>query len=121
MSSSIGELNKSVALGSASGDFIQIAKLLAASGGKIGVARELAGQVGSARVREALEGGGVRVTKAGVAFGALTDATAWYRNLQEGFVDSMAEFGAFSRIWNAGDFYPVPLRTIMGILTSARW
>jgi hypothetical protein len=111
-------INKSVALGSASGDFIKIAKLLAASGGRLDVARQLASQAGSARVREAFENG-VCVTKGGVAIGGLSDALAWYKPLQEGFVGSMAEFGAFSRIWNAGDFYPVPLRTIMGIMTTA--
>jgi hypothetical protein len=114
---SIAELNKSVALGSASGDFIRIAKLLAASGGKLDVARQMASQAGSARVREALDG--AQVTKAGVAIGGLSDPLAWYKPLAEGFVGSMAEFGAFSRIWNAGDFYPVPMRTLLGILTSA--
>jgi hypothetical protein len=113
----IGELNKSVALGSASGDFIKVAKLLAASGGKLDVARKMAAEAGSARVRDAIES--AIVSKAGVSFGALSDALAWYKPLQEGFVGSMAEFGAFSRIWNNGDFYPVPLRTIMGILTTA--
>jgi hypothetical protein len=114
---SIGELNKSVALGSASGDFIKIAKLLAASGGRLDVARKMAADAGSARVRDAIES--AIVTKAGVTIGGLSDALAWYKPLQEGFVASMAEFGAFSRIWNNGDFYPVPLRTITCILTTA--
>jgi hypothetical protein len=74
----------------------------------------MAGNLPSIRAREVIE-------KAAVSPMSMTNASALadYRPLVDGFFGSMGEFSAYSRIYNAGDFYRVPLRTIIAVLTSA--
>jgi hypothetical protein len=115
----VRDLNKSISLSSAGGDLIRAAKLMAAARGNLEIARKAVEQPGySERVRAAINNASVG-TKAAVTIGGLNDNIAWYRELAEGFVASMSAFSAFSKILTSNDFYPVPLRTIMGILTSA--
>ena len=42
-----------------------------------------------------------------------------YKELATGFFGSMAAQSAFSKIYNAGDFTRVPLRTLISVLTTA--
>jgi hypothetical protein len=119
MGNEIRDLSRSISLSSAGGDLIKAAKLMAAARGNLDIARQAVAQPGfSPRVRNAIENaqGG---TKGAVVIGGLNDNIAWYRELAEGFVASLSAFSAFSKILTANDFYPVPLRTIMGIMTSA--
>jgi HK97 family phage major capsid protein len=119
MARDIAELNKSVSLSSAAHDFALVAKTLVAAGGKWDAARAMAGNLPSIRAREVIEK--AAVSKAAVSAMTMTNASALvdYRTLVDGFFGSMGEFSAYSRIYNAGDFYRVPLRTIIAVLTSA--
>jgi HK97 family phage major capsid protein len=115
----IAALNKSVSLSSAAHDFALVAKTLAAGGGRWMEAEALAKNLPSIRAREVIE---QRVcTKAAVSAMTMTNAAALvgYRTLVDGFFGSMGELSAFSRIFSAGDFYRVPLRTVIAVLTSA--
>jgi hypothetical protein len=108
-------LNKSASLTSASGDFVLVAKTLAAAHGRLDFARQMAQHLPSIRAREVLE-------KAAVPPMGLPDAGAAiapYKKLVAGFFGSLAEFSAYSRIYNANDFYRVALRTHIAIMTSA--
>src|SRR5262245_17340609 len=119
MVSSIAELNRSVSLDSASNEFLRMAKALTASRGGIGELQQLAQAIPSPRVREVLENR--HVIKSPVSIGTLTSdsAIAAYQQLSTGFFGSLSEFGAYARIYNVGDFYRVPLRTIINVLTTA--
>jgi hypothetical protein len=121
MGNEIRDLNRSISLSSAGGDLIKAAKVLASCRGQLSLARQMVAQPGySPRVRDAIEH--ATVGKAGVSIGgigAFGDALAPYRELAEGFVASMSAFSAFSKILTANDFYGLPLRTILAILTSA--
>jgi HK97 family phage major capsid protein len=114
MPSDLATLNRSVSLSSAAHDFALVAKTLAASGGRWDQARTLAKNLPSIRAREAIE-------KAAVSPMTMTNASALadYRTLVDGFFGSMGEFSAYAKIYNANDFYRVPLRTIIAVLTSA--
>jgi HK97 family phage major capsid protein len=118
--SPIGERNASISLDSAGNDFIKYAKLVAAARGRIGDLQRLASQVPSRRVAdivELLEQNPIQKSAVGVL--GLSEALAPYQALAEGFFASMAGFSSFATIFNAGDFYRVPLRTLIGVLTSA--
>jgi HK97 family phage major capsid protein len=119
MPSDLAALNRSVSLSSAAHDFTLVAKTLMAAGGRWDAARAMAGNLPSLRAREVIEKGAV--SKAAVSAMTMTSAAALvpYRELVAGFFGSMSEFSAYSRIYNAGDFYRVPLRTIIAVLTSA--
>lgn len=84
--------------------------------GGISETQHLAQTVPSQRVREVLSD-----LKAAVAPNALSDSSALapYAQMAGGFFASLAAFSAFSKIYNAGDFTRVPLRTIIAVLTSA--
>jgi hypothetical protein len=113
---SIGDLNRSVSLDSAGNEFIKLAKHLAATRGEpVGssVAREMASKL-PPRVAEI-----VQHHKTAVSIAGLSEALSPYAALATGFVASMAEFSAFSRIYNNNDFYRIPLRTRVAVLTSA--
>jgi hypothetical protein len=116
----LGEANdRSISRDNAN-DFLKLAKAMAASRGDIHQLNQFAQQVPSARVREVLENREV-IGKAAVAVGTLSNssAIASYAQLAQGFFGSLSEFSAYSKIYNVGDFFRVPLRTIIGILTSA--
>jgi hypothetical protein len=119
MPSDLAALNRSVSLSSAAHDFALVAKTLAASGGRWMEARALGKNLPSIRAREVIEK--AAVSKAAVSAMTMTSASALadYRTLIDGFFGSLSEFSAYSRIYNAGDFYRVPLRTIIAVLTSA--
>jgi HK97 family phage major capsid protein len=114
---SIGELNRAVSLDSGGNDLVKAWKLLAAARGDLDLARRAAAEPGtSSRVREVIQS--AAVTKAGVSVIGLSDALAWYKPLADGFFASMAEFSALAKIFNVGDFYSVPLRTIIPIINT---
>jgi hypothetical protein len=119
MSTDLAELNKSVSLSSASSDFMRLAKALISSRGGIGELNALAQSIPSRRVQEVLENR--HVIKAPVSIGTLTNssAIAAYQQLAIGFFGSLAEFSAYSKIYNANDFFRVPLRTQISVLTTA--
>jgi HK97 family phage major capsid protein len=101
-------------------DFVKYAKVKAAAGDKIGEAERLANLAGSRRVAEIIELLGqhpIRKTAVGVL--GLSEALAPYQALSDGFFASMAGFSSLATIYNAGDFYRIPLRTIAAVLTSA--
>jgi hypothetical protein len=120
MGHEIRDLGRSISLDSAGNDFIKLAKCLgvASLGGQTERGRKLAAEFGSGRVREVMSGA-VSTTKGAVSIAALSDALAPYKILAEGFLASMAEFSALSRINNAGDWYAVPPRTLVSVLTTA--
>jgi hypothetical protein len=116
MGHEIRDLNRSISLDSAGNEFIKLAKCLAATSREpIGSStiRQMASRI-SPRVAEIVEN-----YKAAVGVAGLSEAIAPYQALAAGFVASMAEFSAASRILNAGDWYRVPLRTRVAVLTSA--
>jgi HK97 family phage major capsid protein len=117
--SPLGEANRSISLDSAASEFVKMAKALAASRGGIGELQQLAQQIPSPRVRDVLENR--QVIKAPVSIGTLTSnsAIAAYQQLATGFFGSLSEFSAYSKIYNVGDFFRVPLRTIISVLTTA--
>jgi HK97 family phage major capsid protein len=106
--------NKVVSLSSAAHEFVQVAKCLAAGRGRADEVQRWARSVPSSRVRDVLKSG---VTPHSLS----TDGTelAPYRELSTGFFGSMAANSAFSKIYNAGDFTRTPLRTLIGVLTTA--
>jgi HK97 family phage major capsid protein len=116
--SSIAQLNKSASLDSAGFDLIRATKLLAAARGDLVVARQAAAQIGNPRLVELMENSRVG-TKGAINVGVMTDAISWYAQLAEGFFGSMSEFSALSKIYTAGDFFNVPLRTLVAVLTTA--
>jgi HK97 family phage major capsid protein len=107
------DTNKVVQLSSAAHDFALAAKCLAAGRGRADEVQKWANSVTSRRVRDVL--------KAGIAPNSLTNSSALapYRELAQGFFGSMAANSAFSKIMQAGDFTRTPLRTLIGILTTA--
>ena len=113
---SLGELNKSVSLSSASHDFVLLAKSLAAARGDISKTQHLARTAPSMRVREVLSD-----LKAAVNPMSLSDSSALapYSAMAAGFFGSLSAFSAFSKIYNIGDFQRVPLRTRVVVLTTA--
>jgi HK97 family phage major capsid protein len=119
MTASIDQLSRSISLDSAANDFLKVAKVLAASSGLANDAQRLAQAIPSSRVREVIENR--QVIKSPVSIGTLTSnsAIAAYQQLAAGFFGALSEFSAYSRIYNANDFYRVPLRTIIAVLTSA--
>jgi HK97 family phage major capsid protein len=120
MASSIDQLNRSISLDSAANDFLKVAKVLAASRGEIHQLNQFAQQVPSARVREVLENRGM-IGKAAVAVGTLSNssAIAAYQQLAQGFFGSLSANSAYSRIYTQNDFFRVPLRTQISVLTTA--
>ena len=107
--------NKVVSLLSAAHNFCQVAKSLAAGRGRADEVRRWAHSVPSSRVRDVLKTGVVPnslTTNAGAEL-------APYKELASGFFGSMAAQSAFSKIFNAGDFTRVPLRTLISVLTTA--
>jgi Phage capsid family len=114
--SDLASLNKSVSLSSASTDFVLLAKSLADARGDISRTQALARTVPSVRVREVLMD-----LKAAVAPMSLSNSSALapYEQLSTGFFASLSAFSAFSKIYNANDFFRVPTRTIIAVLTSA--
>jgi hypothetical protein len=116
----VGEAHRSISLDSAGNDFVKFGKLTAAARGAIGEAQRLASASGSRRVAdmvELLEQHPIEKTAVGVA--TMSEALAPYKALAEGFFASMAGFSSLATIYNAGDFYRIPLRTIAAVLTSA--
>jgi hypothetical protein len=112
MPSDLAALNKSVSLSSAAHDFALVAKTLTAAHGKWDTARDMAGGLHSIRAREAIE-------KAAVSPMTMTNSPALVDyTLVDGFFGSLSEFSAYSRIYSANDFYRVPLRTRIPVLTS---
>ena len=95
-----------------------MAKALAASGGKAHELQQLAHDIPSPRVHAAIEG---RHYKAAISVGTLTSdsAIAAYQQLSTGFFGSLSEFSAYSKIYSANDFYKVPLRTVISVLSTA--
>src|SRR4029077_18789949 len=114
----IRDLNRSIEREKAVRDYITAAKILAASRGRLDEARLLANQVGTTRVVDIVEHGLIS-TKAAVPPLALSDALAWYRPMAEGFFSRLAPFSALTRIWNAGGWFKVALRTLVPVITSA--
>jgi hypothetical protein len=96
-----------------------MAKALAASRGGIGELNQLAQSIPSRRVQEVLENR--QVIKSPVSLGTLTSnsAIAAYDQLATGFFGSLSAFSAYSKIYNVGDFFRVPLRTQIAVLTTA--
>jgi len=95
-----------------------MAKALAASGGKAHELQQLAHDIPSPRVHAVIEG---RHYKAAISVGTLTSdsAIAAYQQLSTGFFGSLSEFSAYSKIYSANDFYKVPLRTVISVLSTA--
>ena len=88
---------------------------LAAGRGRADEVQRWARSVPSSRVRDVLKTGVVPnslTTNAGAEL-------APYKELATGFFGSMAAQSAFSKIYNAGDFTRVPLRTLITVLTTA--
>jgi HK97 family phage major capsid protein len=104
-----------VSLSSAAHDFAVVAKCLAAGRGRADEVARWARSVPSSRVRDILKSG---VTPNAIATNAGAEL-APYRELSQGFFASMAANSAFSKILNAGDFTRTPLRTLIGVLTTA--
>jgi HK97 family phage major capsid protein len=100
-------------LSTAAHDFAVMAKCLAAGRGRADEVSRWARSVPSSRVRDVL--------KSGITPNSLTDAGALapYRELATGFFGSLAAQSAFSKIYGAGDFTRVPLRTLIAVLTTA--
>lgn len=120
MGEAIRDLGRSVSLDSAGNDFVKVAKVLAAARGRIGEAQRLASLVPSSRVRDTIELlEKSPINKAAVGVAGLSEALAPYRALSDGFFASMAGWSSLATIYNVGDFYRVPLRTILAVLTSA--
>src|SRR5262249_51088115 len=115
----IGEANRSISLDNASGDFLKLAKALAVSRADIHALHQLAQEITSRRRPEVIENR--QVIKSPVSVGTRTSgrATAAYQQRSTGFFGSLSECGASARIYNAGDFCRVPLRTIISVLTTA--
>jgi HK97 family phage major capsid protein len=114
LATQVAEASRSYSLDSSANDFLKVAKVLAASRGDISEMRMLTENVKSPRVRDVLEKAAVGVATLGNA-----SAIAAYRELAQGFFGSMKEFSAFSRIYDAGGFTRVPVRTLVAVLTSA--
>ena len=102
-------------LSSAAHDFSQMAKCLAAGRGRADEVTRWARSVPSSRVRDVLKAGVIPNSLATNAGAEL----APYKELATGFFGSMAAQSAFSKIYNAGDFTRVPLRTLISVLTTA--
>ena len=101
-------------LSTAAHDWVQVARCLAAGRGRAEEVQRWARSIPSSRVRDVL--------KTGVTPNSMTTydgaELAPYKELATGFFGSLAAQSAFSKIYNAGDFTRVPLRTLISVLTT---
>jgi len=117
--SDLATLNRVVSTSTAAKEFVEYARTLLLARG---VARDALALVERRGVHAMPRT--VAVLKAAVAAGTTSDAV-WagelsaYRNLSEGFVASLAPFGAFDTILNDGAFRRVPLKTKLSVTTVA--
>jgi hypothetical protein len=118
MMSALGEANKFIQRERNGNDFMEAAKIVAASCGQLDIARQMASQIATTRVCNIIDNGLIS-TKTAVPPLGLSDALAWYRQLPEGFLSSMAPNSALSTIWNAESWFKVPPRTLVPVLTLA--
>lgn len=58
------------------------------------------------------------ILKTAVSASGLADASALapYRTLADGFVSSLSAFGCWDKIWQAGDFKRIPMRTNVSVI-----
>jgi hypothetical protein len=105
--------SKPVQLGSASNDFVRLARLVAASRGNESEMKRLARGIPSPRLHEAIE------TRAAVLPGTTSDAT-WAGplvSLSNAFADSLRPYSVFDRM--IGDMIRVPVNSRVVVASSA--
>jgi hypothetical protein len=107
--------DKVVSISSAGHEFVQMAKAVAAGRGRAAEVQRWARTVPSSRVRDVLKTG---VTPNSLATNDGAEL-APYKELATGFFGSLAGQSAFAKIYGAGDFTRVPLRTLISVLTTA--